>query len=303
MKPTKGQAKEFLQEALKEIPALRDYRPSSEKFKSWRRNTFITIRNIFGRDSTQVTEFLRVKYDAVSDHPATWDPKGRGYQLGLDEVSGLVVSLIAEVDRWWEDDVQTSPQAGPPNVNDALVSNQVFVVHGRDEATKQNDTQPQTLADQPSVDEPIASNRVFVVHGRDEAAKHMVARYLEELGLEPVILREQPSQGRTIIEKFEEESQTVGFAVVLGTPDDIGALAIDKDNLRPRMRQNVVLELGYFAGKLGRKRVCVLLKGDVERPSDYDGVIYIPFDDGEGWKLTLGRELRDAGFTVDLNRL
>ena len=118
------------------------------------------------------------------------------------------------------------------------------------------------------------------------------------------MLQEQPSQGRTIIEKFEEYAGTVGFAVVLGTPDDVGSLAGEADNLRPRMRQNVVAELGYFAALLDRSNVCVLRKdSDIEQPSDYDGVIYILMDAGEGWKLTLARELRDAGFTVDLNRL
>ena len=147
------------------------------------------------------------------------------------------------------------------------------------------------------------TNRVFVVHGRDEAAKHTVARFLEGLGLEPVILQEQPSQGRTVIEKFEDYAQTVGFAVVLGTPDDVGSLADEMDNLQPRMRQNVVLELGYFAGALGRKRVCALLKGDVEKPSDYDGVIYIQLDDFGGWRMELAKELNAAGLPVDMNRL
>ncbi len=116
-------------------------------------------------------------------------------------------------------------------------------------------------------------------------------------------MRQQANEGRTIIEKFEEYAGTVGFAIVLGTPDAVGGLADEPDKRQPRMRQNVVFELGYFTHALGRNRVCVLLKGDVERPSDYDGVIYIPMDDGEGWKLALGRELREAAFTVDLNRL
>ena len=167
----------------------------------------------------------------------------------------------------------------------------------------QDDIHSQAASEQPSVGEPIATNRIFVVHGRDEAAKHTVARFLEGLGLQPVILQEQPSQGRTVIEKFEDYAQTVGFAVVLGTPDDVGSLADEMDNLQPRMRQNVVLELGYFAGALGRKRVCALLKGDVEKPSDYDGVIYIQLDDFGGWRMELAKELNAAGLPVDMNRL
>ena len=95
----------------------------------------------------------------------------------------------------------------------------------------------------------------------------------------------------------------MGFAVILGTPDDIGALADDQDNLRPRMRQNVVFELGYFTHALGRKQVCVLLKATFERPSDYDGVIYIALDDFGGWRMELAKELNAAGLPVDMNRL
>ena len=268
MKPTKAQAKAYLQEALDGIPALGHLRLDSTEFVKWRRDTWITVRNIFGKDSIQVKEFASVKYSAVKNQPMMWNPEWQGYRRGLDKASGILESLVEEVDRWWLDDVQAPPAVEIPNVNEVPVS-----------------------------------NRVFVVHGRDEASKQMVARYLEGLGLEPVILQEQPSQGRTIIEKFEDYAQTVGFAVVIVTPDDVGGLADEPDNLQPRMRQNVVLELGYFAAALGRKRVCVLLKGDVERPSDYDGVIYITMNDGEGWKLTLGRELRAAGFDVDLNKL
>ena len=146
-------------------------------------------------------------------------------------------------------------------------------------------------------------DKVFVIHGRDEEAKQTVARFLAELDLEPVILQEQPSKGNTIIEKFEEHAQSAAFAVALCTPDDVGALASEQDNLRPRMRQNVVFELGYFAGAIGRNRVCALLKGKVDRPSDYDGVVYIPMDNNEGWKLPLARELKAAGFDIDLNRI
>ena len=91
-----------------------------------------------------------------------------------------------------------------------------------------------------------------------------------------------------------------GLAVVLLTPDDEGRLQGGTD-LKPRARQNVIFELGYFAGILGRNRVCALTKGDVEIPSDYDGVIYITLDDSGGWKLRIVKELKAAGFDVDAN--
>lgn len=145
------------------------------------------------------------------------------------------------------------------------------------------------------------SNRVFVVHGYDEAAKVTVARFLEKLELEPIVLHEQPNQGRTIIEKFEDHAD-VAFAVILLTPDDVGKRKDEKSDPKPRARQNVILELGYFLGSLGRKHVCPLVKGDVERPSDYDGVVYTKLDDAGGWKMELFRELEAAGFDVDADR-
>lgn len=102
-------------------------------------------------------------------------------------------------------------------------------------------------------------------------------------------------------EKFEEYSQ-VGFAVVLLTPEDVGSLANEEDSqLRPRARQNVVLELGFFIGNLGRDRTCALRVGDVETPSDYDGVLYTPMDEQGAWRMDLVGELKAAGFSVDAN--
>ena len=143
------------------------------------------------------------------------------------------------------------------------------------------------------------SRKVFVVHGHDEGAREKIARFLERLDFEPIILHEQASLGRTVIEKVEAH-RDVGFAVVLLTPDDEGC---EKGGTpRPRARQNVVLELGYFLGYLGRNRVCPLKRGDLEIPSDFEGVVYVPFDTSEGWKQALGKELEGVGFKIDWNK-
>lgn len=138
--------------------------------------------------------------------------------------------------------------------------------------------------------------KVFVVHGHDEAAKNAVARFLEKLGLNPIILNEKPSGGRTIIEKFETYSRDVGFAVILLTPDDVGG--INNTSLSQRARQNVVLELGYFMGRLSRGRVCALYKEGVELPSDIHGVIYIEMDNSGGWTTKLAHELEEANISI-----
>ena len=112
----------------------------------------------------------------------------------------------------------------------------------------------------------MVGQEVFVVHGQDEAAKEVVARFSEKLALRAVILHEQPNVGRTIIDKCEAYSD-VGFAVVLLTPDDVGGIRDEATELKPRARQNVIFEFRYFIGKLGGRRVCALYK-EVETSSD-----------------------------------
>lgn len=138
-----------------------------------------------------------------------------------------------------------------------------------------------------------ASNRIFIVHGHDNEPKEAVARFLEAIGFQPVILHEQASKGRTIIQKFREEAADVGFAIVLMTPDD------EMPSGAVRARQNVILELGFFLGALGPDKVAAIVKGKVEAPSDFDGVVYTPYD--PAWKVALSKELEAAGYTVDWN--
>jgi predicted nucleotide-binding protein len=141
---------------------------------------------------------------------------------------------------------------------------------------------------------------VFIVHGSNNEAKETVARFLERLQLTVTILHEQPDKGRTIIEKFEDNA-SVGYAVVLLTADDVGARRTTPNDLQPRARQNVLLELGYFLGTLGRTHVCALREEGVEIPSDLSGVLYVPFDAAGAWKLRLATEIKAAGINVDLN--
>jgi predicted nucleotide-binding protein len=141
-------------------------------------------------------------------------------------------------------------------------------------------------------------SKVFVVHGHDEGTREAVARFIQGLGFQPIILHERANEGRTVIEKVEAHGG-VGFAVVLLTPDDEGC--VKGGTPGPRARQNVVLELGYFVGRLGRNRVCALKRGELEIPSDFGGVVYEPFDAAGGWKQKLGRELQAAGYEIDWN--
>ena len=147
-------------------------------------------------------------------------------------------------------------------------------------------------------------NKIFIVHGHDKATKESVARFLERLDLDAVILHERPNKGRTIIEKLLEESDNdVGYAVVLLTPEDVGKLASEEGETSPRARQNVIFELGLFVAKLGRQRVHALYREGVEIPTDYLGVLFTLLDDAGAWQVKLAMELQAAGFDIDLNKL
>jgi len=148
---------------------------------------------------------------------------------------------------------------------------------------------------------PTDLNKVFIVHGHDEGPREAMARFLMTIGLEPVILHEQANRGMSIPEKLVAYSN-VGFAVVLLTPDDLGRAKTETED-KPRARQNVILELGYFVGKLSRERVCALLKGDVDIPSDYLNVGFTKLDDAGGWHQELARELQAAGYDIDWNKV
>lgn len=144
------------------------------------------------------------------------------------------------------------------------------------------------------------SKKIFIVHGHDGEMKSEIARILEKLDFNPIILHEQPDGGKTIIEKFEKYTD-VDYAIILISQDDYGYDAnLDGRSKKFRPRQNVILELGYLLGKLGRKNVLVFVRGDVEWPSDYHGVLYVKFDNAGGWKLSLFRELKNKGYVLDI---
>ena len=264
--PTKSEARNRISNALGQISQLSYFNRRSPEFMRWRRSTEIAISNTFGDNSRHTQEFYDISF-SPSRVITGMDNSVyvRAYERGLGETKALLESMVEEIEEYWPDEIST-----------------------------------RAFSETPPITERQVSNRIFVVHGRDDGTRNTIARFLENLELEPVILQELPSEGRTVIEKFEDHSG-VDFAVVLCTPDDVGALDSERDNFRSRPRQNVVLELGFFLGTLGRNRVCALLDGDMDMPSDYGGVLYILLDDSRGWKLTLARELRAAGMTIDMN--
>ena len=275
MNPSRSRSIALLTKARNQIPDLRELTADSPRFYSWRRATRVSIQNVFGDNSGNLKEFQKISYRprippvmvVRRDRPPPRLDNEKAFEAGLGNADWLLNAMIEEIEEHWPEDESDYDRSG------RLINGQ------------------------------LDSNRIFVVHGRDVGARETVARAIEQLELEVVILEEQPNKGRTVISKFKEEAADIGFAVVLLTPDDEGKQRGDSNEIRPRARQNVVLELGYFLAALGQRRVCALVKGDLEIPSDYDGVVYIPMDDSRSWKFLLVKELSAAGFKVDANRL
>lgn len=143
----------------------------------------------------------------------------------------------------------------------------------------------------------IDLTRVFIVHGHNGEIKQKVARLVEQQNIKPIILDEQPNAGKTIIEKFEQHSN-VGVTICLFTADDTGK-ANKEEEPKPRARQNVVLETGFFMGKLGRERLVIIAENGIELPSDMQGVVYI----NNNWEFAMLKELKNMGFDIDMNKL
>ena len=254
---------------------LRDLDPANTKHDDPRIDRIESdIRNsileVFGPDSPEYDEH---KYFTINQGPfAINQPEYEtqsNFQRGLPYAMEILSGLVRRLNEKKEDFQSLSHRPGTPN---------------------------------------FAANlkKVFIVHGRDDELKETVARFLEKLDLEAIILSEKPSQGQTVMEKFETHSD-VKAAIILLSPDDIGCLnehyKATSTNLKMRARQNTILELGYFVGKLGRKNVIPLKRGEIELPSDIHGIIYVSFDESEGWKLKLAKELKGAGLTVDMNKI
>ena len=242
----------------------------SPEFSAWESDIKITLNRLYGSKSEEYARF-----DAIWFSPGVYydgQPQSEffeAYQKGMTQARLFLKSRIEDLELQIPEVEQ-----GPANL-------------------------------MPS---PRSTKKAFIIHGHDHGIKETVARFLSKIGIEPVILHEQPNEGRTVIEKFEEYAH-VPFAIAIFSADDLGVAKAElikgsqslKSLLRDRPRQNVIFEFGYFLGKLGRKNVVAILDERIEKLSDYAGVIYIPFDSSDGWRLRLFKELKAAGFEIDAN--
>lgn len=240
-----------------------DIRPIQRQYKSWRTITLALLQSCLGEDDVIVKKFDRT----VTYNMAGFDYK-REYQNNIDEGRTVLESILTTLKLSLGVPINPNPDGNSPTAG----------FRGQ------------------------LPTSIFIVHGHDNALKQEVARTLERLGLKPIILHEQANHGQTIIEKFEEYAN-VGFAIILYTQCDLGIAKRDYTNgaiLKPRARQNVIFEHGYFIAKPGRNRVMAILDEGVEKPGDLDGIVYTP---KSHWRGELVRELKAVGYDIDANKL
>lgn len=149
----------------------------------------------------------------------------------------------------------------------------------------------------------VSDPKVFIVYGHDGQARDELELLLLRMNIKPIILQNLAPEGKTIIEALIANTN-VRYAVVLLTPDDQGHRVEQPGEIKHQARQNVVLELGMFLAKLGRENVAILHKGELELPSDINGLIYIPFQNSvQEAKNKLAASLQKAGFYIDIEAL
>lgn len=263
-----------------------------------------TNKKYFELDKTDLSE---IKEDIIFPYLANETFQFNGYFLNRDNISRVVIKesdfTSKECSKFANDNLSPnvilyiSPQdviEGDEYVRD--ITKKVF-------KTSKNEVHKEKTLINLAPNKEFDKTKVFIVHGHDDLAKTEVARFIENLKLEAIILHEQANSGKTIIEKIEEFSN-VGFGLVLYTPCDVGTATENKDScamLSYRARQNVVFEHGYLIGKIGRSNVCALVKGEIETPNDISGVVYIPMDNQKAWQLAVAKELRNSGYDIDMN--
>ena len=265
------------QQLLSENIRSNERKKAGRERKDWSEDNKTLLLSLFGKESTAVGRYIH--FDNFLD------------SRSLERFSPNVPAHIKRL-RLYEERMNSSIKSLKEILSELELYNKSSNVQRTSVNEDASDNFAHTFGD-----------KVFIVHGHDDEAKETVARFVENFGIEATILHEQANRGQTIPEKFEEHASEAGFAIILLTPDDVGASKNETDNPKPRARQNVVLELGYFWGRLGRGRVCVLYKGGVELPSDMQGILYVPMDNFDGWKQKLAREMKQAGLPIDLNKL
>lgn len=247
-------------------------RLSSDERTNWDTTTKDYLEKTFGKNTDKIKDFFNFSRIGFIDFNVT----DSDIERERIETMKTKISRLENLIKILKKDIELEEE------------NQQSLISNSDNEITENKTLDKT--------------KVFIVHGHNNEIKQSIARFIEKLGFEAIILHEKTSAGKTIIEKLEHYSN-VGFGIVIYSADDLGKKK-DEQDLKSRARQNVVFEHGYLIGKLGRENVCAIVEdSNIEIFADINGIVYITFDKNEGWKLKIGKELKNIGYSIDYNKI
>jgi predicted nucleotide-binding protein len=271
-KVTVGQFFSFLDAGAKENLAYISYQ---EDLAKWRMYTDLEyrfdMRREFPKDLDEIKSFSYAVYKSIStaidnDIYMRYCFGGGQYAKALEEFQEVFYDYFAMA----IEDIINAAKTESKNINSGWQRNQTSVG-----------------------DHNHKEKMVFIIHGHDNYLKLQTQLLLERAKVEYIVLHEVLDKGRTIIDKLIDEGGRASYAIALLSPDDM------VENGLKRARQNVVFEIGYFMGKLGKSNVRLLKMDGVEIPSDLQGILYEEYDEKGAWKTHLLNELEEAGITVD----
>ncbi len=283
----------------------KDLEAAKAQRKKWNDHNEELLRRLFSSEVV-LEDYNRSSMLDSSVMKASWANKISNFYDGISNNIEALESIIKRLEFIPEKIIKSETQEKIKH----RISDTIPVVHGEDDETNKSTTEkPEFIPEKVIISktqeryEPETSDTVFVVHGHDEESKVSVVRFIKKLGLKAVILHEQTNAGQNIIETFERNAAISGYAVVILTPDDTGALKEHPDDATLRERQNVIFGLGYFCGALGKANVSVLVKEGTEILCDDLGVAYTLMDPEGTWQLSLARDMKSAGLSFDANRI
>lgn len=251
---------EHLRNEVKDNPVYDQYELNRPRWKDWEEQTDDEIE--------MPTNFEDAKFYVYDIYKRVAEKGSEGYDL--------VWRYFPERNSTINDRIQ--------NVNDQLLQ---YLTESLKDIIGANPEQEDQI-------KRVSGNTVFIIHGHDGYLKTQVQLLLQRAGVNSIVLHEQPDIGRNIIEKLIEETDKANYAIALLSPDE------ELKDGSKRARQNVILEIGYFLGKLDKSRVKLVKKGDTEIPSDLSGILYENYDEAGSWKIKLCKDLQAAGIFVDL---
>ncbi len=240
-----------------------------EEVTPWLTSTLNILNNIFGKENDNTISFIAIITEIKKlSNDTNAHEEIRNQFLTLNKLLESIIECL---------------NAGIDFSPDRIENNKISIVHSHELSTPNFDQKNKRV-----------NKKVFIVHGHDHGFRDKIALFVQKLGLDTIILSDEPNTGKTIIEKLEA-FQDVSYTIVLLTPDDLGKSKNEND-LKTRARQNVIFEIGLFMGWLKRRNVCTIVNNVQELPSDLEGIGYLNFENNGKWLLF--KELQSAGFDV-----